>query len=724
MDILDTDIKYLPGIGPKRADLLAKEIGVHTYRDMLYYFPFRWIDKSKVYPISEIVATQDLENEDSPSAAYVQIRGIITRMEMVGAVKGKAVRGKTRLVATIKDATGSIELVFFSGLKWITDKLKQGEEYIAFGKPSVFNGRVNLVHPEIYPPSQAVTYGAGSMAGIYSTTERMKSGGFGIKAITKVESILLEKVSGHIRETLPRHLIESKRLCSLEKALRNIHFPSDNQAIEEAQRRLKFEELFYLQLSLLKQKNARLSKGSGIMMNRVGDNFNRCYQSLPYPLTGAQKRVIKEMREDMRSGKQMNRLLQGDVGSGKTLVAVLLALIAVDNGYQACIMAPTEVLAQQHLASISKFLKSTSVSIALLTGSTKAKDRKKILSDLEEGTLNIIVGTHALIEDRVKFHALGLAIIDEQHRFGVDQRSRLWSKNDDSQTERLAPHIMVMTATPIPRTLAMTLYGDLDVSVIDEMPPGRTPVVTSHAWESQRRQVFNFMRAQIDEGRQVFVVYPLIKESEKMDYENLEAGYMRIIEEFKTPQYITAVVHGKMKPEDKAIDMNLFASGKAHILVATSVIEVGVDVPNASVMVIESAERFGLSQLHQLRGRVGRGAARSYCILMSGYKLSKESRKRLELMCKTTDGFILAEEDMKMRGPGDLEGTSQSGLAIDLHIASLYRDGRFLDMARRTALEILDKDPLLEKPENKLLEIQLRILRKQGKDIKDYSAIS
>ncbi len=724
MDILDTDIKYLPGIGPKRADLLAKEIGVHTYRDMLYYFPFRWIDKSKVYPISEIVATQDLENEDSPSAAYVQIRGIITRMEMVGAVKGKAVRGKTRLVATIKDATASIELVFFSGLKWITDKLKQGEEYIAFGKPSVFNGRVNLVHPEIYPPSQAVTYGAGSMAGIYSTTERMKSGGFGIKAITKVESILLEKVSGHIKETLPKHLIESKRLCSLEKALRNIHFPSDNQALEEAQRRLKFEELFYLQLSLLKQKNARLSKGSGIMMNRVGDNFNRCYQSLPYPLTGAQKRVIKEMREDMRSGKQMNRLLQGDVGSGKTLVAVLLALIAVDNGYQACIMAPTEVLAQQHLASISKFLKSTSVSIALLTGSTKAKDRKKILSDLEEGTLNIIVGTHALIEDRVKFHALGLAIIDEQHRFGVDQRSRLWSKNDESQTERLAPHIMVMTATPIPRTLAMTLYGDLDVSVIDEMPPGRTPVVTSHAWESQRRQVFNFMRAQIDEGRQVFVVYPLIKESEKMDYENLEAGYMRIIEEFKTPQYITAVVHGKMKPEDKAIDMNLFASGKAHILVATSVIEVGVDVPNASVMVIESAERFGLSQLHQLRGRVGRGAARSYCILMSGYKLSKESRKRLELMCKTTDGFILAEEDMKMRGPGDLEGTSQSGLAIDLHIASLYRDGRFLDMARRTALEILDKDPLLEKPENKLLEIQLRILRKQGKDIKDYSAIS
>ncbi|MBQ6311146.1 MAG: ATP-dependent DNA helicase RecG [Bacteroidales bacterium] len=724
MDILDTDIKYLPGIGPKRADLLAREIGVHTYRDMLYYFPFRWIDKSKVYPISGIISSADIENEDSPSAAYVQIRGIITRMEMVGAIRGKAVKGKTRLVATMQDATGSIELVFFSGLRWITDKLKQGEEYIAFGKPSIFNGKVNLVHPEIYPPSQALTYGAGSMAGIYSTTEKMKNGGFGIKAITKVESILLEKVSGHIKETLPQHLMESKRLCPLEKALRNIHFPSDSQALEEAQRRLKFEELFYLQLSLLKQKNARLSKGSGIVMGKVGDNFNLCYQSLPYPLTNAQKRVIKEMREDMRSGKQMNRLLQGDVGSGKTLVAVLLALIAVDNGYQACIMAPTEVLAQQHLASISKFLKATPATIALLTGSTKAKERKKILGDLADGSLDIIVGTHALIEDRVKFHALGLAIIDEQHRFGVDQRSRLWSKNDEAQASNLAPHIMVMTATPIPRTLAMTLYGDLDVSVIDEMPPGRTPVVTSHAWESQRHQVFNFMRQQIDAGRQVFVVYPLIKESEKMDYENLEAGYMRIIEEFKTPQYITAVVHGKMKPEDKAIDMNLFASGRAHILVATSVIEVGVDVPNASVMVIESAERFGLSQLHQLRGRVGRGAAKSYCILMSGYKLSKESRKRLELMCKTTDGFLLAEEDMKMRGPGDLEGTSQSGLAIDLHIASLYRDGRYLDMARRTALEILDKDPLLEKPENKLLEAQLRILRKQGKDIKDYSAIS
>lgn len=724
-DILDTDIKYLPGIGPKRAELLSKEIGVHTFRDMLYYFPFRWIDKSKVYPISSIAGDDMPDGEDSPSSSYVQVRGIVTKKETAGMTGGRVARGKSRLIVTLQDATASIEMVFFSGLKWINEKLEQGQEYIAFGKPTVFNGHVNLVHPEVYRPSEAATYGTGSMAGIYSITERMKNGGFGIKAITKVESVLLEKVKGHIKETLPPGILKDKGLCSLETALMNIHFPSGQRELEEAQRRLKFEELFYLQLSLLKQKNARLSKGAGIMMTRVGDNFNRCYQSLPYPLTNAQKRVIKEMREDMRSGKQMNRLLQGDVGSGKTLVAVLLSLIAVDNGYQACIMAPTEVLANQHLASISKFLKATDAKVALLTGSTKAKDRKQILSDLSDGTINIIVGTHALIEDRVKFHSLGLAIIDEQHRFGVDQRSRLWSKNDDSQgLNPLLPHIMVMTATPIPRTLAMTLYGDLDVSIIDELPPGRTPVVTQHAWESQRRQVFDFMKAQIDSGRQVFVVYPLIKESEKMDYENLEEGYLRIVEEFKAPEYITAVVHGKMKPEDKDIDMQLFASGRADILVATSVIEVGVDVPNASVMVIESAERFGLSQLHQLRGRVGRGAAKSYCILMSGYKLSKESRKRLELMCKTTDGFLLAEEDMKMRGPGDLEGTSQSGLAIDLHISSLYRDGRYLESARRTALDILDKDPLLQSAENHLLTEQLRILRKEGKDVKDYSSIS
>ncbi len=724
--IMDTDIKYLPGIGPKRAELLAKEIGVHTFSDMLYYFPFRWIDKSKIHPISSITDSQLLEAEDAPSSSYIQIRGVIVRKELVGFSGGRPIRGKARLIATMQDATGSIDLVFFSGLKWIGEKLRQGEEFIAFGKPTAFNHNINLVHPEIYKPSEAQTYGTGSMAGIYSVTEKMKNGGFGIKAITKIQSLILERVAGHIPETLPRSMIKSKGLCPLEDALRNIHFPTGMRELEAAQKRLKFEELFYLQLSLLKQKNIRLSKSGGIIMTKVGDNFNRCYQALPYSLTNAQKRVIKEMREDMRSGKQMNRLLQGDVGCGKTLVAVLLSLIAVDNGYQACIMAPTEVLANQHLASISKFLRATDAKVALLTGNTKAKERRQILKDLEEGSINIIVGTHALIEDRVKFKALGLAIIDEQHRFGVDQRSRLWNKNDDSagSLTSLLPHVMVMTATPIPRTLAMTLYGDLDVSIIDELPPGRTPVVTTHAWESQRRQVFDFMRSQIDAGRQVFVVYPLIKESEKMDYENLEAGYMRIIEEFKTPKYITAVVHGKMKPEDKDIDMNLFASGRAHILVATSVIEVGVDVPNATVMVIESAERFGLSQLHQLRGRVGRGASKSYCILMSGYKLSKESRKRLELMCQTTDGFVLAEEDMKMRGPGDLEGTSQSGLAIDLHISSLYRDGKYLEEARQTALQILEDDPLLQKPQSQLLTERIKILRKAGKEIKDYSSIS
>ena len=725
-DILDTSIKYLQGIGPKRAELLAKELNVQTFRDMLYYFPFRWIDKSKVYPISSILKEELLDSEEVNTSSYVQLRGIITKKELVGFSNGRPIRGKARLIFTLTDATGSIQLVFFSGLKWIAEKVKENEEYIAFGRLTLFNSQVNMVHPELYPPAQAAVYGSGSMVGIYSTTEKMKNGGFGIKAITKIESLLLEKTLPHIKETLPEYIIKSMGFCSLAQALKNIHFPVDQKALDAAQRRLKFEELFYLQLSLLKQKNVRTSKGGGIVLSKVGDNFNKCYCSLPYQLTNAQKRVIKEMREDMRSGKQMNRLLQGDVGSGKTLVAVLLSLIAIDNGYQACIMAPTEVLANQHLASIQKFLTATDVKVALLTGSTKTKERRQILKELEEGTLNIIVGTHALIEERVKFHKLGLAVIDEQHRFGVDQRSRLWSKNETAAGPAMQspPHIMVMTATPIPRTLAMTLYGDLDVSILDELPPGRTPIITKHAWESQRKQVFDFMRQEIDKGRQVFVVYPLIKESEKMDYENLEAGYLRIVEEFKAPQYITAVVHGKQKTEDKNLDMQLFASGKAHILVATSVIEVGVDVPNASIMVIESAERFGLSQLHQLRGRVGRGSNKSYCILMSGYKLSRESRKRLELMCSTTDGFLLAEEDMKMRGPGDIEGTSQSGLAIDLHIASLSKDGIYLQQARDLAEKILNQDPQLSAPENRLLTEQLLFLRRQGKDPKDYSTIS
>lgn len=721
-NILDTEIQYLPGIGPKRADILAKEVGIHTFRDLLYFFPFRWIDKSKIYSVSEV----------TPESAYVQVRGVIVKTAVIGGGH------KKRFVATLKDATGSIDLVFFSGLKWVTDKIKENSEFIVFGKVSEFNGALNMVHPEVTPPSQAYAYGTGSMVGIYSTTEKMKSAGLGIKVITKFENTLLEKVLPSVHETLPEDLLQRKGLCSLQFALKNIHFPHNGDSLLKARDRLKFEELFYLQLSLLKQKNVRMSHEGGLPMPKVGDNFNKCYNALPYPLTGAQKRVIKEMRADMMSGKQMNRLLQGDVGSGKTLVAVLLALIAVDNGYQACIMAPTEVLANQHLASITKFLAPTSATVALLTGSTKAKERKQILEDLATGKINIIVGTHALIEDRVQFRNLGFAVIDEQHRFGVDQRSRLWNKGTTTKTKEeklskgnkttdsspLFPHILVMTATPIPRTLAMTLYGDLDISVLDELPPGRKPIQTMHAWESQRPKVYAFMKQQIKAGRQIFIVYPLIKESEKMDYENLEAGYQSIIQEFKAPEYITAVVHGRQKTADKDFDMQLFAQGKAHILVATSVIEVGVDVPNATVMVIESSERFGLSQLHQLRGRVGRGSEKSYCILMSGYKLSRESKKRLELMCSTTDGFKLAEEDMKMRGPGDLEGTTQSGLAIDLHIASLYQDGRILENARQTALKILSDDPLLQSPANRLLTQQIAVLRHQGKDATDYSQIS
>lgn len=554
--------------------------------------------------------------------------------------------------------------------------------------------------------------------GVYSSTEKLKNNNIGNKAIAKLEYTLIEKYLPALHETLPQYILERKGLCSIDFALKNIHFPTNDTALSRAQLRLKYEELFYLQLSLLKQKSVRMCKESGIVMKRIGEAFNKCYESLPFPLTGAQKRVIKEMWADMRSGKQMNRLLQGDVGSGKTLVALLTSLIAIDNGFQACLMAPTEVLAQQHFKGLSKLLTPTGVKIGLLTGSTKAKEKKELLAQLSCGELNILVGTHALIEDAVEFKNLGIAVIDEQHRFGVEQRSKLWQKSS------IAPHILVMTATPIPRTLAMTLYGDLDVSVIDELPPGRKPVQTIHATESRRSRVFAFMKEQIKAGRQVFVVYPLIKESEKMDYKNLQEGYETIIEEFKAPEYVTAVVHGKQKNEDKQYDMNLFASGKAHILVATSVIEVGVDVPNASVMVIESAERFGLSQLHQLRGRVGRGSEKSYCILMTGYKLSKESRQRIDLMCQTQDGFELAEADLKMRGPGDIEGTSQSGLAMDLHIANIGRDSLILEDARRLAQSILDNDAMLEKPENRLLKEQLTILRKEGRDIKDYSQIS
>ncbi len=697
--VLDSEIKYLPGVGPKRAELLGKELGIKTFRDMLYTFPFRYIDRSRFCAVRDIDST----------SAYIQLRGTISGISTVG--EGR----KVRLVARFTDGTGTIDLVFFKGIKWVQDKLKAGQEYIVFGKPSVFNQEYNMVHPEVDAVSGALPVAGGVMSGVYSNTEALRTSGLSNKVFEKLQRTLLDKCSEAFEETLPHHILERKRLCPLSRALNDIHFPRSVQDLDRAKRRLKFEELFLLQLSLVRQKHIRMRASSAVVFKRIGENFNGVYESLPFPLTGAQKRVLKEIRADVASGLQMNRLLQGDVGSGKTLVAILSAMMAIDNGYQACIMAPTEVLAQQHFRNSQKFLSSTRVRSALLTGSTKTREREEIYAGLADGSINIIFGTHALIEDTVNFKSLALAVIDEQHRFGVEQRSRLWQK------AALAPHILVMTATPIPRTLAMTLYGDLDVSVLDELPPGRKPVETLHWTESQRGTLYAFMRKQIELGRQIFIVYPLIKESEKMDYKNLEEGYLAITEEFPAPEYVTSVVHGKQKAEDKAFDMDLFVKGRADILVATSVIEVGVDVPNASVMVIESAERFGLSQLHQLRGRVGRGAEKSYCILMTGYKLSSESRKRIELMCATSDGFELAEADMRMRGPGDFEGTRQSGLAIDLHIADLGRDGALLEEVRSLAQAVLEDDPSLEKPQNALLK---KALSEQKMEIKDYSNIS
>lgn len=697
--MLDSEIKYLAGVGPKRAELLQKELGISTFRDMLYTFPFRYVDRSRFCAVRDIDST----------SAYIQLRGKILSASVVG--EGR----KSRLVAKFTDGTGSIDLVFFKGIKWVQDKLKPGLEYIVFGKPSAFNMEYNMVHPEVDPYSEAMLEMKSAMSGIYSSTERLRDAGVSNKVFEKLQRTLWEKCRDSITETLPRHIMEQNRLCSLAEALHDIHFPPSVRDLDKAKYRLKFEELFMLQLSLVRQKHIRMRASSAVVFKRIGENFNKTYGSLPFPLTGAQKRVLKEIRADVASGLQMNRLLQGDVGSGKTLVAILSAMMAIDNGYQACIMAPTEVLAQQHYRNAQKFLAATGVRSALLTGSTKSKEREEIYSGLADGSIDIIFGTHALIEDTVNFKSLALAVIDEQHRFGVEQRSRLWKK------AALAPHILVMTATPIPRTLAMTLYGDLDVSVLDELPPGRKPIETVHWTESQRGKLYAFMRKQIEIGRQIFIVYPLIKESEKMDYKNLEEGYLTITEEFPAPKYVTAVVHGQQKAENKAFDMDLFVKGRADILVATSVIEVGVDVPNASVMVIESAERFGLSQLHQLRGRVGRGAEKSYCILMTGYKLSAESKKRIELMCATSDGFELAEADMRMRGPGDFEGTRQSGLAIDLHIADLGRDGALLDEVRSLAQAVLEDDPSLGKPQNALLK---KALAEQKMEIKDYSNIS
>ena len=717
---LDMEIQFLPGVGPKRAQLLDKELGIRTIGDLIRLYPFRYIDKSSFVRICDA----------RPDMAYIQIRATVRRIDLYGngatsmeAAATAQLKYSTvkRMSVWVEDGSGEMEMVFFKGIKWMHEKLQPGMTFIFFGKPTAFNGKINIVHPEVDTAdnrTEIKTTGAGAtMTGVYTSTEKLKNGGITGKVMNKLMESALNKGLHEIEESLPEYIMKQQGLVPLHFALRNIHFPTDAISLEKARYRLKFEELFYLQLSLLKQKYIRSREDQGIAMPRVGEAFNRCYEALPFPLTGAQKRVITEIRNDLRSGHQMNRLLQGDVGSGKTMVAVLTALIAIGNGYQACIMAPTEVLAQQHFKNIQKFLAPTGVKSALLTGSSKTKERKEIHQGLEDGSIGIIVGTHALLEDIVVFRNLGLAIIDEQHRFGVEQRSRLWKKSSAG----VPPHVLVMTATPIPRTLAMTLYGDLDVSVIDELPPGRKPVQTIHATEGKRPALYKFMKDQIALGRQIFVVYPLINETEKLDYQSLEAGAEEIMNKFPFPDYKTAVVHGKQLNDVKQFNMDAFAAGRADILVATSVIEVGVDVPNASVMVIESAERFGLSQLHQLRGRVGRGSEKSYCVLMTGHKLSKESRHRIELMCATENGFELAEEDMKMRGPGDLEGTQQSGLPVSLNIASLAKDGLILNAARDCAETILKADPSLHADSNQLLR---RELRKDMYQIKDFSKIS
>ncbi len=676
--ILDNDIQFLSGVGERRARLLRSELGIRTLGDLLYHFPFRYIDRSRIWRIGEL-------RDDS--LTYVQLQVRITGFRHVGA------GAKKRFVATVADATGTAELVWFKGIGWIEKRLEQGREYIVFGRPAFFGGVLSLVHPEVESVLDQKNRFRSSVQGVYSTTEKLSNAQLGTKAIHSLMCNLWPQVDGRLRETLPDEVIREYGLVPLRDALYNIHFPTSQQALRDAELRLKFDELLGIQLNILQQRHARTSREDGFLFPVVGRLFNTFYnERLPFPLTGAQKRVIREIRQDTVTGHQMNRLLQGDVGSGKTLVALMSMLLACDNGFQACLMAPTEILASQHYASIVRMTEGIGLRVGLLTGSTKKKERAELSEGLLSGEIDILIGTHALIENGVRFRNLGFVVIDEQHRFGVEQRARLWSKNPQA-----APHVLVMTATPIPRTLAMTLYGDLDVSVIDELPPGRKPVKTVHYRDSHRLRVFGFIRDEIKRGRQVYVVYPLIKESEKMDYKDLEDGYAGIVQAFPPPEYVTVVVHGKMKAADKEYGMDLFKRGVAHIMVATSVIEVGVDVPNASIIVIESAERFGLSQLHQLRGRVGRGAEQSYCILMSGDKLSAESRKRLGAMVQTTDGFRLAEMDLQLRGPGDLSGTLQSGLAFDLKIASLGRDGQILSLARSAAERILEQDPHLER---------------------------
>ena len=687
-DLASRDIKYLSGVGPQRASVLNKELNIYSLHDLLYYFPYKYVDRSRIYYIHEIDGTMP----------YIQLKGEILGFETIG--EGR----QRRLIAHFSDGTGIVDLVWFQGIKFLVGKYKVHQEYIVFGKPSVFNGRINIAHPDIDNASELKLSTMG-LQPYYNTTEKMKRSSLNSHAIEKMMSAVVQQLREPLPETLSPAILAEHHLMPLTEALMNIHFPANPELLRKAQYRLKFEELFYVQLNILRYAKDRQRKYRGYVFETVGEIFNTFYaKNLPFELTGAQKRVLKEIRRDVGSGKQMNRLLQGDVGSGKTLVALMSMLIALDNGYQACMMAPTEILANQHFETIRELLYGMDIRVELLTGSVKGKKREAILTGLLTGDVRILIGTHAVIEDTVNFSSLGLVVIDEQHRFGVAQRARLWTKNAQP------PHVLVMTATPIPRTLAMTLYGDLDVSVIDDLPPGRKPIVTIHKYDAHRVSLYQSVHRQIAEGRQVYIVYPLIKESEKIDLKNLEEGYLHICEEF--PDCKVCKVHGKMKAAEKDAQMQLFVSGEAQIMVATTVIEVGVNVPNASVMIIENAERFGLSQLHQLRGRVGRGAEQSYCILVTGYKLVEETRKRLEIMVRTNDGFEIAEADLKLRGPGDLEGTQQSGIAFDLKIADIARDGQLLQYVRNVAEEVVDADPTGIRPENEILWRQLKALRK------------
>ncbi len=691
--ILDTDIKFLTGVGPQRAESLQKELNISTFEDLAYYFPYKYVDKSKFY------YTTDIHSD----AIAVQLKGVISNIRTEGTGH------KQRLTATFSDARGSIDLIWFKGIQYIEKSIIRGKEYIIYGKPNLYNHSWTIAHPDIEDPMR-VKSGMQTNFEAHYTIPDVKNSKFTNKAILKLQQSLWAVIKQPLPETLPQYLISNFHLMSLTDALRAIHLPKSEDEISKARARLKFEELFYIQLNILRYKKDKMEKSQGFVFKEVGEVFNTFYSKyLPFPLTGAQKRVIKEIRQDFLTGRQSNRLIQGDVGSGKTLVALMSMLLAIDNGYQACIMAPTEILAKQHYDTIKAFLKDMPVEVSLLMGSTSAKQRRQIHKSLEDGSLNILVGTHALIEDDVVFKNLGLAVIDEQHRFGVAQRAKLYKKNPVKP-----PHVLVMTATPIPRTLSMTLYGDLDVSVIDELPPGRKPIKTVHSYDSKRMMVFKFLKEQIDEGRQVYIVYPLIEESKAFDYKDLTDGVEAITRAFPQPQYNISVVHGKLKPDEKDYQMQRFAKGETQIMVATTVIEVGVNVPNATIMVIESAEKFGLSQLHQLRGRVGRGGGQSYCILMSAYQLSADARKRLDIMCETTDGFKISEEDLKLRGPGDMDGTQQSGTPLQLKIADLVHDNQLLMAARNAASDILEKDPTLSARENEVLRVrQNQIFNKQ-----------